>query len=335
MLGPGPVYATLGNHDSYNQDLAAPMSLGQGEGQEFSWLYDHVAALWEYEGWLNSTEASNAKAHYAAYSVERTDGLRMISLNTNLWFRNNYFNYINATNADPSGMLRFLTDELQDAEDVGDRVWIMGHVLSGFDGTNPLKNPTNLFYQIVDRFSPHVIANTVWGHTHQDEMMIYYSNNATNQSAETALNTGWVGPSVTPLTNLDAGFRVYEVDSGTFEVLDAYTWKSAVNEYPALDNQTEYGPAFEFEYSTRNAYGTNITWGTNDPLNGTWWHLVTEEFEKYPELVQQFQMYQSKGSPLSVNCTSSECVAAKICYIRSGSASIGQQNCAQGFQSAV
>ena len=23
-------------------------------------------------------------------------------------------------------------------------VWIMGHVLSGWDGSNPLKNPTNL-----------------------------------------------------------------------------------------------------------------------------------------------------------------------------------------------
>jgi sphingomyelin phosphodiesterase len=76
--------------------------------------------------------------------------------------RANYFNYINMTNPDVSGMLRFLTDELQAAEDVGDRgfpfhfffhivmlnthliVWIMGHVLTGWDGTNPLLNPTNL-----------------------------------------------------------------------------------------------------------------------------------------------------------------------------------------------
>lgn len=56
----------------------------------------------------------------------------------------NYFNYINMTQIDPSGMLRFLTDELQDAEDAHDRVWILGHVLSGWDGTNPLKNPTDL-----------------------------------------------------------------------------------------------------------------------------------------------------------------------------------------------
>ena len=60
-------------------------------------------------------------------------------------------------------MLRFLTDELEDAEDQGDRgkcflkhhfcvsvkkhlplVWIVGHVLSGWDGINPLEAPTNL-----------------------------------------------------------------------------------------------------------------------------------------------------------------------------------------------
>jgi sphingomyelin phosphodiesterase len=65
------------------------------------------------------------------------------------------------TQLDPSGMFRFLTDELQDAEDAGERgacpanilrdltelryytVWIMGHVLTGWDGTNPLVNPSN------------------------------------------------------------------------------------------------------------------------------------------------------------------------------------------------
>ncbi len=33
----------------------------------------------------------------------------------------NVFNYINLTHPDVSGMLRFLTDELQDAEDKGER----------------------------------------------------------------------------------------------------------------------------------------------------------------------------------------------------------------------
>ena len=65
-------------------------------------------------------------------------------------------------------------------------------------------------------------------------MQIYYANNATSISAQTAGAVAWVraphdrllergtdqasgwqiGPSLTPLTNLNSGFRVYEVDSG-------------------------------------------------------------------------------------------------------------------------
>lgn len=81
----------------------------------------------------------------------------------------NYFNYINMTTHDPSGMLRFVTDELQAAEDAGDRgahlspnvlsdtrlyawlVWLMGHVLPGWDGTNALGNPSDLCKLILSR----------------------------------------------------------------------------------------------------------------------------------------------------------------------------------------
>lgn len=37
MVGPGPVYATLGNHDSFPSDLASALSLGGDLGQQFSW----------------------------------------------------------------------------------------------------------------------------------------------------------------------------------------------------------------------------------------------------------------------------------------------------------
>ncbi|KAI0070334.1 Metallo-dependent phosphatase [Panus rudis PR-1116 ss-1] len=332
MLGAGPVYAVLGNHDSYNQAQDAPHSLGGASAKQFSWNYDHLAALWQHEHWLPEAAVQLARAHYAAYMVRRQDGLRIITLNTDMWYHTNYFNYINMTDPDVSGMLRFLTDELQAAEDAGERAWILGHVLSGWDGTNPLLNPTNLFYQIVDRFSPHVIAGIFWGHTHEDQMNIFYANNATNINAQNAQAVAWIGPSITPGSNLNSGFRVYEVDSGTFEILDAHTWKSDVNSFPVLDSQLQFGPTFEYEYNTRATYGANITgWGPNDPLNATWWHLVTEQMEANESLVTTFNTFQGKTSVRTKPCTG-PCAAAKICYIRSGSASIGQ-NCPQGFGS--
>ncbi|KAL0580838.1 hypothetical protein V5O48_001214 [Marasmius crinis-equi] len=267
MLGSGPVYAALGNHDSYNQAQDAPHSLGKPLADQFSWNYDHVAALWKHEEWLPQAAVELAKAHYASA---------------------NYFNYINMTDPDVSGMLRFLTDELQDAEDAGDRAWIVGHVLTGWDGSNPLMNPTNLFYQIVDRFSPHVISAIFFGHTHEDQLSVFYANNATVVNADTAGAVAWIGPSLTPLTGLNSGFRVYEVDSETFDILDAHTWASDVSTYPELDSQIERGPVYSYEYSTREAYGNTIPgWGPNDPLNATWWHLVTEAMEQDASLVQR------------------------------------------------
>ncbi|KAH8111897.1 Metallo-dependent phosphatase-like protein [Phellopilus nigrolimitatus] len=333
MLGSGPVYAALGNHDTHNEAQDAPHSLGGALGEQFSWNYDHVAGLWAHEDWLPDAAVALARAHYGAYMVRRQDGLRVITLNTDFWYTANLFNYINLTTADTSGMLRFLTDELQDAEDAGDRVWILGHVLSGWDGTNPLENPTNLFYQIVDRFSPHVIANIFFGHTHEDQLSIFYANNGTNMSAATAQAVSWIVPSITPLTNLNSGFRVYEVDSNTFDIVDAHTWRADVNSFPALDDQLAVGPTYAFEYDTRTTYGQNITgWGPDDPLNATWWHLVTEAMEADSSLVTTFNTFQGKGSVRTQACTG-ECIAAKICYMRSGSASIAFQNCPSGFGS--
>ncbi|KAJ7070534.1 sphingomyelin phosphodiesterase [Mycena amicta] len=332
-LGSGPVYATLGNHDSYNQAQDAHHALGGGLAQQFQWNYDHLAALWQHESWLPSAAVALARAHYSAYMVQRHDGFRVISLNTDMWYKANYFNYIELDSPDNSGMLRFLTDELQEAEDAGDRVWIIGHVLSGWDGSNPLVNPTDLFYQIVDRYSPHVIANIFFGHTHEDQATIFYANNATNISAENAQTMAWIGPSITPGTNLNSGFRMYEVDSSTFDIVDAYTWRSDVNTFSALDHQVELGPTYSFEYSTRDVYGPSVpSWTTSDPLNATFWHLLTEAMEANSSLVTTFNQFQGKSSVLSPACTG-DCVQAKICYIRSGSAPIAKQNCIQGFGS--
>ena len=44
--------------------------------------YDHLASLWEIEGWQSAETAQLARTHYSAYSVQRTDGLRIITVNT-------------------------------------------------------------------------------------------------------------------------------------------------------------------------------------------------------------------------------------------------------------
>jgi len=242
--------------------------------------------------------------------------------------------------------MRFLVKELQEAEDKGERVWVLGHVLTGWDGTNPLPNPTgmqilnhvgvyhwhytdtktDLFYQIIDRYSPHVIAGVFFGHTHEDQFMIYYANNGTTRDSAHAQTVGWIGPSITPLTNLNSGYRVYEVDTGDFSIYNAHTYYSNVSSFGAI-NASQTGPVFKFEYSAREAY--SIGWPDNAPLNATYWHRVTEAMATNHSLVSKFNTFQGKTSVKSPNCTSDACAEAKVCYMRSGSVALGQA-CPQG-----
>ncbi|KAI7548074.1 sphingomyelin phosphodiesterase-like protein [Hortaea werneckii] len=302
----GPVFSVLGNHDTNPEAIDAPHSMPGNLSTQMSWNYNHVAGLWKHEGWLNETAEQQARVHYGAYSVKNHYGLRMITFNTDFWYHSNYLNYINTSNPDVSGTFEFMFQELQAAEDAGERVWIFGHVLSGWNGEDPLNNPSDLFYQIVDRYSPHVIANVFFGHSHEDQVMIYYANN---------------------------GFRLYEVDTGTFDILDAYTFYSDVQSFPALANST-HGPVFQYEYSTRDAYGRAAGWPEDAPLNATFWHAVTNAMEEdgSNELVSMFNTFQGKSSVRSPNCTNDACAEAKVCYMRSGSAALGQA-CPQGYGS--
>lgn len=155
----GPTFAALGNHDSNPEAIDAPHSLPGPLGQQQSWNYDHVAGLWKHEGWIDDKAAAEARTHYGAYSIKNHFGLRVITFNTGMffstsicrievrdmelmiadfWYKSNFLNFINTTNPDNSGMFAFMISELQAAEDAGERVWIVGHVLSGWDGSNPL-----------------------------------------------------------------------------------------------------------------------------------------------------------------------------------------------------
>jgi len=160
---------------------------------------------------------------------------------------------------------------------------------------------------------------------------VYYNKNGTAQTVDNAIMNAWVGPSLTPLTNVNSGFRMYEVDSGSWEVLDAYTFYADVSSFSNLNGT---GPTFQFEYSTREAYGAAAEWPADAPLNATFWHRVTEAMvrDKSHKLVSLFNTYQGKSSSKSPNCTSDACAEAKVCYMRSGSVGLGRM-CPQGFGS--
>lgn len=130
-----PVFAALGNHDGNPEAIDAPHTLPGNLSQQMSWNFAHVSKLWQNNGWLNATAAEHARTHYGGYSTKTQQGLRIISFNTDFWYHSNFLNFINTSNPDVSGQLKWMIDELQAAEDAGEPVWIVGHVLSGWDGS--------------------------------------------------------------------------------------------------------------------------------------------------------------------------------------------------------
>ncbi|ANB12892.1 hypothetical protein AWJ20_1170 [Sugiyamaella lignohabitans] len=306
-----PVYAVLGNHDSYPFSQVAQTSSGFAD--LFSFNTDLMAKLWEDNEWLNPATAKQARVHYGAYSTLTRQNLRIISLNSNFWYRWNFYNYWNIENPDTSGTLRFLVEELIRAENKGERVWVIAHVPPGGLSDEAMPIASQSLYQIFHRFSPETIAGLFFGHTHQDEFTVLYKHNATAKAIEDAINVAWIGPSVTPLSRYNPGFRFYKVDSGSFDIMEAYTFNAPLNDTFADDRELEW----KYEYSAREEYDAYQAWPKSEPLNASFWHRVAEGIKNDPLMSQKYSDNAYRRSPYAPDCTRSHCRFDNYCYTTS------------------
>ncbi|KAF8932259.1 Metallo-dependent phosphatase-like protein [Dissophora ornata] len=304
------IYPTVGNHE------AGPVNLfpTPASGGSNAWLYSSLADNWS--RWL-PTDAVNSVKNYGAYTVSPYPGFRIISLNNNFCYTMNFYLYGNTKEYDPFGEINWLITQLQAAEDAGERVWIIGHV--GPSQTDCLQNWSALYYQAVQRYSPHVIAEQFFGHTHYDEFALYYGPGS--KSSNNALATAWVGPSVTPYTDLNPGFRVYKVDTGSWNVFDSQTYVANLDQAAAWDAAGS-SPNWHLEYSARQAYGAYVPIAAISPLSASWWHNVTVAFESNNTAFQQYWTYRGKSANKMAACASgSACSAEMICDLRAGKSS--------------
>ena len=92
----GPIFAALGNHDTNPDGIDSPHSLPGNLGQQQSWNFKHVSTLWQQNNWISEEAANEARMHYAAYSINhpKFPKLRIITINTDFWYRSNLFNYM-------------------------------------------------------------------------------------------------------------------------------------------------------------------------------------------------------------------------------------------------
>lgn len=165
------------------------------------------------------------------------------------------------------------------------------------------------------------------------------------------LQIAYVGPSITPLTGFNAGYRVYQVDAKTFSVMGAQTYFANIS-----NSLTWTKPVWEFEYDTRHTYSVDedktestrdgdaeddeveaatapdrVAWPSNAPLNATFWHRVTDKMlsssSSTPSLLDLYNTYESKSSisPIQRGSGGAMTPEQKICFLRSGSWFLGHQ----------
>ncbi|KIJ98756.1 hypothetical protein K443DRAFT_133333 [Laccaria amethystina LaAM-08-1] len=258
---------------------------------DMQWVYDTQSAGWAP---LVGATAASQVAHYSgSYSIVAPGtNLRIISINTVYWYKVNFWLYdSDAFQADPNGILAFTIQELQAAEDAGQRAWIIAHMPPGrYDA---MRDQSNYFDQIVQRYR-NTIAGQFYGHSHQDEFMISYSD-YTKQTAANAVSVGWIAPSITP-SGGNPAFKVYDVDPDTYEIMDAKVYSSDL--MSPTHNRSTYGPLLGGIPATQ-------------PLGPAFWHNVTELFGTSDAAFQMYQTFRTRGvSPIKCDA---KCKAVTIC----------------------
>ncbi|KAJ7082370.1 sphingomyelin phosphodiesterase [Mycena belliarum] len=297
-----PVFPSLGNHDSAPVNAFARTTSNAANNSQF--VYDTQSAGWEQ--WIKATAASEVRHMSGSYSAKVPGmDLRIIAVNTQFWYKQNFWLYdSDIFQPDPNGVIAFMVDALQAAEDAGDRAWIIGHIPLGKEDT--LVDQSNYYDQVLQRYK-NTVAGQFFGHSHKDQFEIAYSDYR-NQTAENAVSVALIGPALTP-TSGNPAFKVYEIDPDTFEVMDASVFFTNIS-----DPTFQISPTWGLFYSARKTYGPLVGLPAKEPLSPAFWHNLTEVFERNNTAFQMFNTFLSRNG--AVTACEDDCVNTTICDMR-------------------
>ncbi|XP_051971914.1 sphingomyelin phosphodiesterase-like [Xyrauchen texanus] len=303
-LGPNvTVYPAVGNHESTPvNSFPPPFMHGNWSSR---WLYDTMAKEWAQ--WLPE-DALETIRRGGFYTAEIERGLRVVSLNMNFCARENFWLMVNST--DPADQLQWLVRILQEAENKGEKVHIIGHIPPGLCLSSWSWN----YYHIVNRYES-TITGQFFGHTHCDEFQMFYDE----ETLSRPLSVAFIAPSVTTFENLNPGYRVYYIDGNhpgsSRMVLDHETFILNLTlannqpERPAIPTKPDPNPSWTLLYRASEAYGFSTLFPTD--LD----HLI-KVFLNEDHVFQQFWYFYHKGY-VSEPCTDT-CKKTLICFLHSG-----------------
>ncbi|KAJ8941450.1 hypothetical protein NQ318_016890 [Aromia moschata] len=233
------ILPAVGNHESVPTNVFAPDDQYIQEAK-FSnqWLYTLLSKVWR--AWLpNESLRTVEKQGYYSYSVSKR--FRVISLNSNVCYIFNWWVLHNTTFLNEQ--LSFLSNELQEAEEHEEFVHIITHIPVG---NKECIEPWEVAYNsLVKRFS-HIIKGQFYGHTHTDEIKIFYDDYGT------PVNVGYNGGSLTPYTKYNPNYKLMTVDPNTYDILNIDTYTFNLTHANLF---SDFGPEWFRLYSMKEGYG--------------------------------------------------------------------------------
>lgn len=288
------IYFAVGNHEGVPVNAFPAINLPIG--QKGQWLRDAAAKSWSQ--WLPA-EAVTTLKHGLFYTALVKPGLRMISLNTNYCNNKNWWLLINST--DPAGQLEWLIQVLQQAENNNEKVHIIGHIISAQEDC--IEPWSRNYYKIILRYENTITAH-FYGHVHDDRFRVYVDPQNISRPFGVVFTPG----SVTPLTNLNPGFKIYTVDGeyngSSWGVLDFSSYYLDLMQTDKTNN-----PIWNLQYNTTKVYGILSAFPQ------TMLDLIAK-FEKDDTLFQTYINYKYKSAP-HAKCEAS-CKKSTICEMRTG-----------------
>ncbi|KJK82560.1 hypothetical protein H634G_02166 [Metarhizium anisopliae BRIP 53293] len=309
------IYPAVGNDES------SPANLFQAEQVtskvSTQWLYDTLASLWA--RWIGDKDARRVKdgGFYSTKVPHRN--LRIISLNTNLYNYKNLWVYQDPINHDPAGQLAWLVSELDAATLAKEHVYIIGHMSMG--DPDILQHYSRSLNQIMNKYGS-TVAAMFFGHTYLNQFQLHYRGFTDPQSphwwrvgerltAEDALVTSYIAPSITPVVGAPA-FNVFYVDPETFGILDIVTYSSNM-----VDRYWEYdkGPKWARAYSAKVVYGIPQKLPVGGELSPAFWHKVSERFDWDRTF---YRLYFGRQTAWNEKQTGESQRAKDQCFIRGG-----------------
>lgn len=310
------LYPSIGNHESALPGVNQFTLLSQHNPPIEQYLYDTLGQVWQ--GWLPADALNNVTTNGdGSYAIKTPRGLKIISVNSNFGYVDDWYLYW-STEQDPNGILQFLINELQDAEDNNERAWIIMHVPPSISDT--FHAYAHYYNQIIARYNA-TIAGQFSGHTHRDEYSSFINpaiNDTSLASVNDVIGNIYIGPSVTTYTNLNPGYRIYKIDTGNFEVMDSLTYIADMSKASEWDAQGTT-PNWGLEYSARQIYGSAINWPNTTSLNPQfWWTLTDALASNTTDLFDTtYYKFRSKSSGLGGACDAT-CKNGIICGLRTG-----------------